>query len=187
MRPVFSVLPPGEVFGLLAEFASARDLHAACERVREAGYTRWDAHAPFPVHGLERAMGLAPSRLPWVVLVCGLAGAAGGMLLQAWVSTAAYPLTISGKPYLSWQAFVPITFELGVLCGAAGALFGMLAFNRLPALYHPLFDSPGFERATDDRFFVSIESWDPEFDEVRTAEFLKGLGAVSVELVRRSR
>lgn len=185
MPPLVAALPPGEVFGLLAEFASPRDLYRACERVREAGYTRWDAHSPFPIHGLERAMGLRSSKLPWVVLACGLAGAAGGLLLQAWVSASAYPLTISGKPYFSWQAFVPITFELGVLAAAAGALLGMLAFNRLPTLHHPLFDSPRFEAATDDRFFVSIESWDPRFDEERTAAFLREIGALSVQVVRR--
>ncbi len=185
MPPLVPKLPPDEVFGVLAEFASPRDLYRACERVREDGYTRWDAHSPYPIHGLEAAMGLRMSKLPYVVLFFGLGGAGGGMLLQWWVASRAYPLVISGKPFFSWQAFIPIAFELGVLAAATAALLGMLTFNQLPTLYHPLFNSSRFERAMDDRFFVSIESWDPKFDESRTTDFLRSLGAVHVEVVRR--
>jgi hypothetical protein len=176
-------LPPGGLFGALAEFATPAELYHACEGVRDAGYTRWDAHAPFPVHGLERAMGLKASRLPWVVLVMALGGAAAGMGLQGWVSTVAYPLVISGKPFFSWPAFVPVTFELAVLGGALGAVFGMFAMNQLPTLHHPLFASKRFERASDDGFFISIESWDPRFDRDRTVDLLRRLGAQEVELV----
>ena len=176
-------LPPGDSFGLVAEFRTPAELYHACEAVRDAGYTRWDAHAPFPVHGLERAMGLKPSKLPWIVLVMALGGAAAGMALQGWVATIAYPLVISGKPFFSWPAFVPVTFELGVLGGALGAVFGMFALNQLPTLYHPLFGSARFERASDDGFFISIESWDPQFDSAKTAELLRGLGATHVEPV----
>ena len=176
-------LPPGELFGALAEFATPAELYHACEGVRDAGYTRWDAHTPFPVHGLDRAMGLKASRLPWVVLVMALGGAATGMGLQGWVSTIAYPLVISGKPFFSWPAFIPVTFELGVLGGAVGAVFGMFAFNQLPTLHHPLFASTRFERASDDGFFISIESWDPLFDADRTVDLLRRLGAKEVELV----
>lgn len=176
-------LPPGDLFGALAEFATPADLYHACEGVRDAGYTRWDAHTPFPVHGLERAMGLKASRLPWVVLVMALGGAAAGMGLQGWVSTVAYPLVISGKPFFSWPAFVPVTFELAVLGGALGAVLGMLGMNQLPTLHHPLFASKRFERASDDSFFLSIESWDPKFDRDRTVDLLRRLGAKEVELV----
>lgn len=179
-------LPPGHLFGALAEFASPAELYNACEGVRDAGYTRWDAHAPFPVHGLERAMGLKASRLPWVVLVMALGGAASGIGLQGWVSTMAYPLVISGKPFFSWPAFIPVTFELAVLGGAVGAVFGMFAMNQLPTLHHPLFASKRFERASDDGFFVSIESWDPRFDPDRTVDLLRRLGAKEVELVANS-
>lgn len=178
-----SSLPPGKLFGALAEFADPAGLYHACEGVRDAGYTRWDAHTPFPVHGLERAMGLKDSRLPWVVLALALGGAVAGMGLQGWVSTIAYPLVISGKPFFSWPAFVPVTFELAVLGGAVGAVFGMFAFNQLPTLHHPLFNSQRFERASDDGFFISIESWDPQFDPDRTADLLRRLGATGVELV----
>jgi Protein of unknown function (DUF3341) len=176
-------LPPGELFGALAEFATPADLYHACEGVRDAGYTRWDAHTPFPVHGLERAMGLKPSLLPWVVLVMAVGGAVAGMGLQGWVSTTAYPLVISGKPFFSWPAFVPVTFELGVLGGALGAVFGMFGMNQLPTLHHPLFASKRFERASDDGFFLSIESRDPKFDRDRTVDLLRRLGAKEVELV----
>lgn len=176
-------LPPGERFGALAEYATPAALYHACEQVRDAGYTRWDAHTPFPVHGLDRAMGLPASRLPWISLVLALGGAATGIGLQGWVSTIAYPLVISGKPFFSWPAFVPVTFELAVLGGAAGAVFGMFALNQLPTLYHPLFNSTRFERASDDGFFISIESWDPKFDAERTVELLRRSGATQVELV----
>jgi hypothetical protein len=196
MLPVVAKLPPGETYGVLGRFAGPRELYHACELVRDAGYTRWDAHTPFPVHGLDRAMGLRPSVLPWIVLVMGLAGAAGAFLLQSWVSASdlyvpgvgpGYPLVISGKPLLSWPAFVPITFEVGVLGGALGAVLGMLALNRLPMHHHPLFASRLFERASDDGFFISIESWDPRFDRRRTAEFLREIGAADVELVGAER
>jgi hypothetical protein len=177
-------LPEGtEHYGFLARFAGPRELYQACERVRDAGYRKWDAHTPFPVHGLERAMGLRASRLPWIVLVGGLSGATGGMLLQWWVSVHGYPLVISGKPLFSWPAFVPVTFELGVLCAAIGAVFGMLGLNQLPMLFHPLFHSKQFERVSDDGFFISIEAWDPKFDTKKTGEFLHDIGAEQVELI----
>jgi hypothetical protein len=183
MRLLFPELPKGPHYGLLAEFATPSDLYHACERVRDAGFTRWDAHTPFPVHGLEQAMGLRRSALPWIVLVAGLTGAAFGFGLQWWVHAVAYPLVISGKPYFSWPAFIPVTFELGVLFAAFGAVLGMLGLNRLPMLYHPLFRSKAFENATDDAFFISIESWDPRFDPAGTRQLLESLGARNVELV----
>jgi hypothetical protein len=176
-------LPPGERFGALAEFAGPEALYRACAAVRDAGYTRWDAHAPYPVHGLERAMGLPASRLPWIVLATALGGAVAGISLQGWVSTVGAPLVVSGKPLFSWPAFVPITFELAVLGGALGAVFGLLALAKLPTLYHPLFGSDAFERAADDGFFISIESWDPKYDATATVELLRRLGATRVELL----
>src|SRR5262249_20135851 len=145
----------------------------------------WDAHSPFPIHGLDRAMGLKRSRLPFVVLLMGLTGASGALLMEWWMSAVDYPIVYSGKPYFSWPAFVPIIFELGVLLASFGAVFGMLAFNQLPMLFHPLFNSQRFERVSDDKFFISIESWDPLFDPERTVQFLRDLGAAAVELVPR--
>ncbi len=181
--PMVARLPKGPYYGVLAEFASPADLYRACERVRDAGFTRWDAHTPFPVHGLSKAMGLRRSTLPWIVLVMALLGAALGFILQWWVHTSAYPLVISGKPFFTWPAFIPITFEVSVLFGSLGAVFGMLGLNRLPMHHHPLFKSKVFERASDDGFFISIESWDARFDPSGTATLLQSLGARSVELL----
>jgi hypothetical protein len=174
---------PGSLWGVLAEFHDPAGLYHACEQVRDSGYTAWDAHSPFPVHGLDKAMGLKRSKLPFIVLASALAFAAGGFALQAWVHTTAYPLVISGKPYLTWQAFVPVTFELGVLGGALAAVFGMLALNQLSRHNHPLFASERFARVSDDRFFISIEASDPKFDERATRLLLERAGAEAVERV----
>lgn len=174
---------PRTPWGVIAEFDTPTALVRACEAVREAGYTLWDAHCPFPVHGLEAAMGLRRSPVPIAVLALGLAGAAAGMGLQYWASVDAYPLVVSGKPLFSWPAFVPIMFECGVLGGAMGAVVGFLAFSKLPRLHHPLFESARFERATDDKFFISIEAADPKFDRDAAWRLLQGRGATAVELV----
>lgn len=181
MPPLVPSLPPGPLFGVLARFGSPRDLYQACEHVRDAGYTRWDAHTPFPVHGLDRAMGLRRSRLPWIVLVLALGGALGGFLLQTWVHSIEYPSVISGKPFFAWPAYVPVTFELAVLGGALGAVLGMFHLNRLPRHHHPVLAAPGFERASDDRFFISIEAEDERFDAAATPELLRRAGASRLE------
>ena len=164
-----------------AEFESPTALYRACESVRDAGYTQWDAHTPFPVHGLDRAMGLSRSRLPWIVFVMAMGGAAAGFALQTWVHSIAYPNVISGKPLFAWPAYIPVTFELAVLGGALGAVFGMLHLNRLPRHHHAVFASRGFERASDDRFFISIEARDPRFDAASTPELLRKAGAARLE------
>ena len=148
--------------------------------MRDAGYTKWDAHTPFPVHGLDKAMGLKASRLPWVVLVCGLTGAVGGMLLQYWVAVHAYPLIISGKPLFSWPAFVPVTFEMTILVAAFAAVLGMLGLNGLPRPHHPLFAMPNFYRASRDRFFLCIESRDEKFDAESVRQLLSTTGAKEI-------
>lgn len=170
-------------FGLLAEFASPEALMHGCARVRDAGFRQWDAHTPFPIHGLEKAMGLGKSWVSAFVLVLGLSGAAFGMLMQWWVAVKAYPLVISGKPLFSWPAFVPITFECGVLGGAIGAIGGFLFMARMPRHHHSLFNSERFERVTDDAFFVSIEAADPQFDAEATRRLLDEAGAIHVEVV----
>ena len=178
---VLPPLPSAPRYGLLAEFTTPAGLYHACESVRDAGFSRWDAHTPFPVHGLDRAMGLRRSKLPWLVFVLAMAGAAGGFLLQTWVHSVAYPSVISGKPYFAWPAYIPVTFELAVLGGALGAVLGILAFNRLPRHHHPVFASAVFERASDDRFFISIESQDLRFDATATPELLRKAGAARLE------
>ena len=171
------------VWGVLAEYPSPAALLRAAEGVRDAGYEQWDTHSPFPIHGVERAMGLKRSLVPLAVLVLGLGGAAAGMGLQWWVSTRAYPLVVSGKPFFSWPAFVPIMFETGVLGGALGALLGFLGLSRLPRHHHPLFASRRFERVSDDGFFVSIEAADPRFDRGASVALLERLGASAVEVI----
>jgi hypothetical protein len=179
------LLPQGEYFGLLAEYDSPGELFHACEKVRDAGYSKWDAHSPCPIHGIERAMGLGRSRLPYVTLAFGVTGAVSGMALQLWANAIAYPMIISGKPFFNWQPYVPITFELGVLLAALSTVFGMFAFNRLPMLFHPLFGVDRFAKVTDDGFFISVESWDPKFDPAATERLLSSTGATRVQLVKR--
>lgn len=176
-------MPDSKSFGLLAEFDSPQTLYVACESVRDEGFLFWDAYTPFPVHGLDVAMGMARSRLPWIVLGMGLLGLCFGLGLQTWIHTEAYPLVISGKPYFAWQAYIPITFETSILLASFGAVFGMLFLNGLPRLNHPLFNSERFAGVTDDAFFICIEARDPQFDERKTKKLLKKLGATHIEMV----
>ncbi len=168
-------------WGLLAEFDSAHALFHAAEKVRDAGYKNWDTHSPYAMHGMDEAMGLSASKLPWITLVAGLTGLLGAWYLQVWVSTMEYPMIISGKPLNSLPAFVPLMFEGTVLFAAVATVFGMLALNGLPMHYHPLFQSERFDRATDDKFFISIEAKDSKFDAVKTADLLRSIGANHVE------
>ena len=171
----------GDTYGYLVEFDNVDDLLAGAEAVRDAGYRRWDAHTPFVVHGLDRAMGIKPTILPILVFFGGLTGTAGGILLQWWTNAVDYPFIISGKPLFSLPANIPVAFETTILVAAITTLVGMLALNKLPQLYHPLFRSGRFKRATDDRFFISIEAADPQFDAERTRSLLEGLdGRLSV-------
>ena len=172
-----------KMYGLLAQYETPADVYHACEKVRDEGYSKWDAHTPFPVHGLDKAMGLKPSVLPWIVFACGMTGASGLLLLQWWSSTLAYPILIAAKPLFSYQANVPVTFEGGILLSAFGAVFGMLGLNRLPQYYHSLFNSERFSRVTDDKFFISIEAVDPKYDLEATRQLLESTGATHVEEV----
>jgi len=174
-----------QTYGLLAEFPGPEALLVACNKIREEGFKRWDVHVPFPLHGLESAMGVRRSWVSAFVLVMGLSGAVLGMLMQWWVAQVAYPLVISGKPasIMSWPAFIPVTFECGVLGGAAGAILGFLLMSRMPRHHHPLFNSELMAKATDDGFLVSIEAEDSRYDEELTPAFLKEIGASRVETV----
>lgn len=173
---------PG-LYGYLAEFREPWDLIDAAAKVRDAGYTRWDCHTPFPLHGLDGAMGIRGTRLPWLVLCGGLTGLTLALLMQWWMNAHDYPFLISGKPLFGLPAAVPVTFELTVLLSALTTFFGMWALNMLPQHHHPLFNSERFRRATSDRFFISIEARDPLFRGEGTREFLAGLGADAVEPV----
>ena len=170
-------------FALVGAFATPAALYHACEALRDAGYRRFDAHTPFPVHGLERAMGLRPSPVPWIVLAGGLFGGLGAFALQSWVHLWGYPQVISGKPFWAFQAYVPITFELTVLFAAFGGFFGVWGLSRLPRLFHPVMQHPAFAGASDDRFLVSVEADDAQFDAERTRALLVELGARDIDEV----
>jgi hypothetical protein len=169
--------------GVLAEFPGPKALLEACERVRDAGFVRWDAYAPFPVHGLNEAMGIRPTRLPWLVLGAGVTGCVAGIGLQWWTNAVDYPFLISGKPLFSLPANIPVAFELTILLAAVTAFVGMLAFNGLPRWSHPLFKVERFRRSTTDRFFIAIEAADAKFELEKTEAFLRSLGAVALERV----
>ncbi len=178
--------PPVEeprLVGLLAEFGDVDGVMAAARKVRGAGYTRWDVHSPFPIHGIDAAMGIRPTILPWLVLGAGLTGLAAGLALQLYTNAYDYKFLISGKPYASLPAFVPVVFEMTILASALTAVFGMLGLNRLPTLYHPLFKSQRFRRVTNDRFFVMIDASDPTFSETAAASLLISAGATAIERV----
>lgn len=172
-----------KLWGLLAEFTSPEVLLKAAAQVRDAGFRHWDAHAPFPVHGLNDAMGIRQTKLPLVVLGGAVTGGGLALLMQWWMNAIDYPLIISGKPFFSLPANIPVYFELTVLFSSLGAFLGMLVFNLLPELNHPLFSSERFRRATQDRFFISIEAKDPGFDAAKVQAFLECLGSVHVERV----
>ena len=180
--------------GLLAEFETPGDLMQAAEKVRDAGYRWWDCHSPFPVHGLDAAMGIKRTILPVLVFGAGATGTFTALGLQAFTNSfsetiwagvwvTGYPFLISGKPAMSLPAFIPVIFELTILFSALSAVSLMFLFNGLPQLYHPLFKSKRFRRASNDRFFIVIEARDPKFLPKKTEEFLKTLDPIAVEAV----
>lgn len=171
-----------KVWGVLAEFETAEALTEAAKEVRDAGFSRWDTHSPYPIHGMEKAMGMPMTILPWLVFFGGLTGACLGMGMQQWMNSVDYPFIVSGKPWIeSIPAFIPVTFELTVLFSALTAFGGMIVLNGLPRFYHPTFNSERFRRVTDDGFFISIEASDAEYSTQRTHDFLVTLGATHVE------
>jgi hypothetical protein len=173
-----------DTHGIVAEFASPHDLIEAVKAVRQAGFSKFDTHTPFPIHGMDKAMGLPGSKLPWLVLCGGLTGLACGFALQWWMNGIDYPFHIGGKPLVSYQAYVPICFELTVLFSAFTAALGMLAMNLLPRPYHPLFTHPRFARHSDDRFFLCIEAKDASFSEAKARQVLQAAGGTEITLIR---
>ncbi|MGB6198994.1 MAG: DUF3341 domain-containing protein [Candidatus Acidiferrales bacterium] len=168
------------LYGLLAEFEKPEQLMVAAHRAREAGYRRMDAYTPFPVEGLAQALGRKRTMVPLITLIGGLLGGSGGFAMQYWISKTAYPIDVGGRPFNSWPAFIPVTFELTILCASLSAVLGMLALNGLPMPHHPLFNEPRFALASRDRFFLCVESRDRQFDRAKTREFLEGLSSRAV-------
>ena len=170
--------PP--LYGVMAEFDNPSDLVAAARRTYTAGYRRINGYSPYPIEELSEAIGFTHTSLPVIVFIGGVLGGIGGFLMQYWIEVIDYPLNVGGKPFNSWPAFIPITFETTVLCAAFAAVLGMLVLNKLPQPYHPVFNAPNFALATRDRFFLVIEANDPKFKHEEVTEFMKSLNAQDV-------
>ncbi|MCW5980355.1 MAG: DUF3341 domain-containing protein [Bryobacteraceae bacterium] len=171
------------LYGAVAEFQTPEDLLEAARAMRQRGFTHMDACTPFPVHGINEALGIRRSPLGWLALVAGCAGCAGALLLQWWTGAVSYPLAIGGKPLFAFEPSIPITFEATVLLAAFATVAGMLALNGLPRLYHPLFQHQRFQRVTDDAFALVVEASDPKFHATETPALLRNLGAADAQLV----
>jgi len=172
-----------QVQGIVAEFENPARLLAAAEKMRSAGYKNYDCHSPFPIHGMDKAMGEKRSFLAWIVGPVGFLALVSTFAFEGWTSAIAYPLVISGKPLFSYQAYGVVAFAVLVLTSAIITFVGMLIINRLPIYHHPVFHSDNFARVTDDAFFVSVEARDARFDAQETARFLQSIGASNVELL----
>ncbi|HWB20645.1 MAG TPA: DUF3341 domain-containing protein [Phycisphaerales bacterium] len=182
---------PTRMFGMFAEFETPGAILEAAKKVREAGYKWWDCNVPFPVHGLDKAMGVRPTILPLLVFGGGLTGTLLAIALQVFTNSTnlsfwalvpvhGYPFLVSGKPFISGPAFVPVAFELTVLLASLTSFGAMMLLNGLPRHYHPVLKSPKMARATDDRFYLVIEARDPKYSPTKTAEFLKTLRPLQV-------
>lgn len=169
-----------KLYGLMAEFDDPTKAVKAARSAYEEGYRVMDAYSPYPVEELSEAIGFHRNRLPLLVLIGGIIGCVGGFSLCYWASAITYPLNVGGRPYNSWPAFIPVTFECTILVAAFAAVFGMLALNGLPQPYHPVFNVERFELASRSHFFLCIEAKDPKFDPEATRAFLKSLGPSEV-------
>lgn len=170
-------------YGILAEFDTpAAAMHAA-EKVRDAGFKKWDVHTPFPVHGMDQAMGLKNSAVGYFTFVGGVTGITTGMLMIWWMNKFDYGIVVGGKPLFSPLFAFPVSYELTILLGAFGTLFGMFFLNRLPRLHHPLLKHPRFKGATHDKFYIVIECADLKYSANETRELLEKAGGKHIELV----
>lgn len=172
-----------KVYGLIAEFDNPAATMRAAEQLRDQGFQRWDVFSPYPVHGMDQAMGLKNSKVGWFSFIGGATGYTLGMLMIWWMNAADYPIVVGGKPFFSPFSAFPPSYELTILLGAFGALFGMLFLNRLPRLHHPLLKHRRFALASHDRFFIVIETADPKYQPEATRKLLESLGSVRVETV----
>ena len=179
------LFPPhrGPVFGILSEFTDPNALIKAARSVREEGYRHYDTYSPFPIHGMDKAMGLGQSIVGYLVFGGAVVGLGLATLMQWWMGAVDYPLNISGKPAFAVEPSIPIMFELTILFAALTAVFGMFALNQLPKPYNPLFYSERFKKATDDGFFLHIEAREENFDVEGATNFLKKLGATHTEII----
>ncbi|WP_145079798.1 DUF3341 domain-containing protein [Poriferisphaera corsica] len=187
---------PGRIVGIIGEFDNVEVLMTAAKKMRDKGFKRWDVYSPFPIHGIDDAMGIKPTILPWIVLGAGVTGFFVGLLLTVVTMSTdtytpmmpgteivGYKFMISGKPFNSLPAWIPVIFEMTILLSAFAAVFGMFLLNRLPMLYNPLFKIDRFVRATDDRFFIGVDSKDSLYKRAETEKLLKDIGASAIEEV----
>lgn len=168
-------------YGLLAQFDTAAGIFEAALQVRDAGYRKWDVFTPFPIHGMDEAMGLKKSLVGYFTFVGGCTGFFTGMSMIWFMNKVDYGLVVGGKPLFTPLYAFPVSYEMTILLGSFATLFGMLFLNRLPKLYNPLFRNERFRKASDDKFFLCIEATDPKFAEAKAV--LEKAGAVAVELV----
>ena len=174
------------VYGVVAEFTRPEDLVAVGHKIHhEYGYKKIDALSPFPIHGIDDAIGVPRSILGYIVFACGAFGLLNAILMVWYTNAVSYPLVIGGKPLFAWEFSMPPMFELTVLLSAFGALIGMLALNGLPRFHHPVFAAKSSDRVTDDRFLLVVEASDPKFDIDRTPRLLADLGAFRTEIVAK--
>jgi len=170
-------------YGIIAEFETPAAILAAAKQVRDAGYRRWDIFTPFPIHGIDKVMGLKNSLVGWFSLAMGGGAFLSGMGLLWFTNAFDYPLIVGGKPMYSVpMSFVP-SYILMVMGGAIGALVGMLALNQLPRLHHPLLKNPRFELVSRDKFMLVIGANDDHFSAVETRKLLESIGGTHIELV----
>ena len=173
-----------KTYGLIAEFDTAAAILHAAEKVRDAGFRRWDVFTPFPVHGMDKAMGVKDSMVGWFSFIGGVTGYTGGMLMIWYMNAYDYAIPVGGKPMFSPFYAFPPSYELTILLGSFGALLGMLFLNRLPRLHHPLLKHQRFALATHDRFFIVIECDDPKYSEAETRQLLAAAGSRQIEEVK---
>lgn len=174
-----------EIYGLMAEFKTPEELVAATHQVKAAGYSKLDAYTPFPIEEVIEEVAPGDTGVPRLVLLAGIVGALTGFILQYVGNIIDYPLNIGGRPLdiTNWPSMIPITFEMGILFAAFTAAISMVVLNGLPKPYHAVFNTPRFERASQDGFFLCIEATDPLFDRAQTSQFLRTLGPSQVNEV----
>jgi hypothetical protein len=171
------------VHGISAEFPDSPTTYHAAEKLRDAGLKHWDVYSPFPIHGIDEAMGVKRTKLPLIAAGAAVTGVFCAVALQYFTNHIDYQFIVQGKPTDAWEAYLPVTFELGVLFTAFACLFGMLMLNGLPRFHHPLFHSDRFLRVSDDRFVICIEASDPGFDPAKARDLLASAGGTNIALV----
>ncbi len=172
--------PTSSLFGLGAEFSSAGALLEAAKKIHSLGFRKWDVYSPFPIHGMDHAMGFQRSRVSLFSLIGGCTGLSVAFILIYYTSAINYPLIVQGKPYFALEPSLPIFFELTILLTAFGTVLGLLLLTLLPRLHHPVFNWDRFQRATDDGFFLVLESTDPRFDTTSSRQLLQGIGGLYI-------